>query len=225
MRFLIQEKIKKGERIEIIISYVLLLSLVGAVIFLLYRQSWLNAFLTAVILGLSLFPSILRRNYHIHLPVEIDFLVIIFIYAALFLGEVNSFYHTVWWWDLALHFSSGILLGITGFLLVHALNKDRKIHVHLGRKFVSLFSFSFAIAIGVLWEIFEFFMDYTFGFNMTKSGLPDTITDLIVNTLGAGIVAIGGYMYSLKSSNLFLDKIIHYFLSKDLQLLKKKRTY
>lgn len=222
MRFLIQEKLKNGEKAELIISYILQLTLVGAILFLIYRQHWLNVFLTTFILVLTFLPAILRRNYKVHLPIEIDFITILFIYAALFLGEKNSFYTIVWWWDLLLHFSSGILFGIAGFLLVHILNQEKSVHLHMEQKFVALFSFSFAISIGVLWEIFEFLMDYFFGLNMQKSGLPDTMSDLIVDALGAGVVALLGYLYTIRNSSLFLDNIIHRFLSKDKQLLRRK---
>jgi uncharacterized membrane protein YjdF len=60
--------------------------------------------------------------------------------------------------------------------------------------FVALFAFVFAIALGTLWEIFEFAMDQIFGLEMQKpmfgdpSGLTDTMWDMIVNAIGAGIV-------------------------------------
>ncbi len=58
---------------------------------------------------------------------------------------------------------------------------------------VSVFSVSFALAAGALWEIIEFILDNTFGLNMQKSGLVDTMTDLIIDFIGACIVGIWVY--------------------------------
>jgi len=47
-------------------------------------------------------------------------------------------------------------------------------------------------SIGALWEVFEFGMDQIFGMNMQKSGLVDTMGDLIVDAIGAGLAAMSG---------------------------------
>lgn len=65
------------------------------------------------------------------------------------------------------------------------------------------------MAVGVVWEIFEFAVDEFWGYNMQKArnleevygyfdtglGLIDTMKDFIVNTIGALIVSIIGYYY------------------------------
>ena len=51
------------------------------------------------------------------------------------------------------------------------------------------------MAIGATWEIFEFTMDKLFGLSMQKSGLDDTMYDLIVDTFGALSAAAAGYYY------------------------------
>ena len=97
-----------------------------------------------------------------------------------FLGEVRSWYERIWWWDIALHTSSGLLLGLVGFLLVYVLTENERIDLHMRPRFVALFAFLFAVAVGALWEIFEFAMDRMLGANMQKpmlddpSGLTDT---------------------------------------------------
>lgn len=102
------------------------------------------------------------------IPTEFQILAIIFVFAALFLGEVRSFYARFWRWDIALHTSSGLLLGIVGFLLVDVLNEHERIDFHMHPRFVALFAFVFAVAVGALWEIFEFGMDRIIGTNMQK---------------------------------------------------------
>ena len=69
-------------------------------------------------------------------------------------------------------------------------------------------SFGFAVTIGTLWEIFEFLMDWFFGFNMQKSGLVDTMTDLLINAIGAAIAAAIGYFYVYKEDSLLARRLI-----------------
>ena len=56
-------------------------------------------------------------------------------------------------------------------------------------------------------------MDQIFGLNMQKSGLVDTMWDLIVDTIGAAVIAILGYGY-LRTSEVdsFLERWIERFL-------------
>lgn len=223
MHLLIKDKkLDKADKIQLVISYILQLSLVAAIIFAAYQENWLNVFAISSIFMFTLLPTIMRRNYRIRLPIEFDFVVILFSYAALFLGEVHTYYTKLWWWDILLHGSSGILLGIAGFLLVYILNNEEQVHCNMKPVFVALFSFVFAIAIGVAWEIFEFFMDSTFGLKMQKSGLVDTMTDLIVNVIGALLVSFLGFLY-LKNKRLRMDKAIHRFLTSHHPLLSRKQ--
>src|SRR5690606_30887329 len=108
-----------------------------------------------------------------------------------------------------LHGASGFLLGILGFLLVYVLNEKEEIGLDMKPGFVALFAFVFAVALGALWEIFEFAMDSAFGLNMQKSGLVDTMWDLIVDTAGALVMAVLGYGYlRTAGGESFLEKWI-----------------
>ena len=187
------------EKATLIFSYILQASLGGAIFLSIYRQNWWNTFLVSGILLLTFLPALLRRNFKIILPLELEVVVVLFIYASFFLGEIHAFYTKFWWWDVVLHTGSGIILGLGGFLLVYVLNKERSSAVHLKPIFVAFFAFTFALAIGGIWEIFEFFMDGFFALNMQKSGLVDTMWDLIVDTLGALFIAALGYFYIRKN--------------------------
>jgi hypothetical protein len=65
---------------------------------------------------------------------------------------------------------------------------------------MGLIIFSFALAFGALWEIFEYSIDSIFGTNMQRSGLQDTMWDLIVDGLGALFMAYLGMRYVQKPS-------------------------
>ncbi len=193
---------------------------VGVVLSLL-QGNWLTAAATAGVLAVALMPFFLGRRFDIRVPAEFESLAVVFVYASLFLGELRGYYIRYWWWDSLLHTCSGFLLGILGFLLVHVLNEKRRIDNHMNPGFVALFAFSFALAAGTLWEIFEFAMDQLFGLNMQKSGLMDTMTDLIVDALGALVVSVLGYVYLRRDRrDSFLERWIIAFIEANPRLFR-----
>lgn len=192
-------------RVLVIAVVLLSAELMAAVV----RLQLLNAFLVVIILGvtsLPLWPAIRRVEEAVHLPRSLHAAVVLFVMAALFLGEMRDFYDRIWWWDLSLHGMSGLLLGTAGFYLVYALNTLDRVGVALNPGFVAFFAFVFALALGGLWEIFEFAVDTLTGMNMQKamfndpSGLTDTMWDMILNTIGAALVSIVGWRLVRRSS-------------------------
>lgn len=226
MTFLSNPNINKTEKIMLIISYVIKFTLILAIPIAIYEKNYMTLFLSIMALILIFSPAMLKRNYKIILPTELEFILIIFIYGALYLGEIREYYFRYWWWDIFLHTISGIILGIIGFLIVYIINKESKIDNHINSFFISVFSFTFAVTLGVIWEIFEFTMDQLFGLNMQKSGLVDTMADLIVDSLGALLISILGYFYvkKTKRSSPIFEKMIDKFLHLNQRLHKKKRN-
>jgi hypothetical protein len=188
-----------------------------------YLQNWLNVFLIAGIVLLSVLPAVLGQRLEIHIPKEFELVTVVFVFASLFLGEIAQFYARLWWWDLLLHGASAMLLGILAFLLVYVLNQQKRIDLHMKPAFVALFSFTFAISIGSLWEVFEFTMDRTLGLNMQKSGLRDTMTDLMVNAGGALIVSLAGYTHMRAGTRSFIEHWTLKFVRANPQLFRRAR--
>lgn len=212
MKFIIKhDNLSRIEKIELTISRILKLFILGLLITSIIRGRSFLIFSSSLILMVSLWPAIVERNFKINLPIEIDFIVTLFLWSAFVLGEVNSFYDNYPWWDLFLHSLSGIILGIFGFIIVYTLFFTHKIKAN--PYFVAVFSIAFAISIGVFWEIFEFSFDQLFGTNMQKSGLVDTMWDLIVDALGALMIGMMGYFYVKRPKKGFFDWIIRKFIS------------
>ncbi|GJL73406.1 MAG: hypothetical protein NMNS01_26050 [Nitrosomonas sp.] len=212
------------------LTFVLQAILVVEVMFAAWDQQWLTAVVTIGIIIVTLVPFFLSKFFRVFIPPEFVLLAIAFVFASLFLGEIRGYYSRFWWWDIALHSCSGILLGIIGFLLVHVLNETKNIGVHMKPGFVAFFAFLFAVGIGALWEIFEFIMDSFFGMNMQKemlgdpSGLTDTMWDLIVDTLGALVIALLGYSYIKTARNTsFLERWIQAFIKNNPQLFSRSK--
>lgn len=177
--------------------------------------------LTQCILGVFAFflPNIISKKIKIVIPSNMYIVYILFLYGAVFLGEVRNYYYKVPHWDTILHTCSGAMLGALGFSFVNILNKHEKVHVELAPVFVALFAFGFAITLGVLWEIYEFAFDGLLGLNMQKFALEngtqligraavsDTMQDLIVDSVGAFIMSVIGYI-SLKYKKGWIDKLL-----------------
>lgn len=104
-------------------------------------------------------PSFIEHRLKIVIPSGMIVAYVAFLYCGVFLGEVRSFFFTVPYWDKILHIFSGAMLGALGFTLVSSLNRTDRKHLCISPLFVAIFSFCFAVAMGVVWEIYEFFVD------------------------------------------------------------------
>ncbi len=196
-------------RITVALQAVLL---IGAVLSA-FQGQWVTTISVLGIIMVTLAPVVLGKRFRVFVPPEFEALAIVFVFASLFLGEVRGYYVRFWWWDTVLHTASGFLLGILGFLLVHVLNEKEDIELHMRPAFVALFAFMFAVGMGAIWEIFEFGMDQIFGMNMQKTGLVDTMWDLIVDTIGAAVIAVMGFGYLKTAGNeSFLEQWIDGFI-------------
>ena len=210
---------RAARRAHLAILALLQLVMASQLVLLLVRGNWPEAFFVAAIMGVTLAPLVLHMP--VELPSEIQIVAVLFIFATLFLGEVRDWYDRFWWWDAALHTTSGLLLGMVGFMFVYILNEDRNVDLHMRPSFVALFAFFFAVGIGAIWEVFEFAMDQFFGTNMQpatpndSSGLTDTIHDLIVDTVGAAVVALGGWRYLKRSRQPHVDNWARRFIERN----------
>ena len=195
--------------------------LLVAFVLALAEGRWSLAFVSAATFGLSILPVVASRRFGIRLPVRFFAWIVVFVFGTIFLGEAFDFYTRYWWWDVILHACSAVGFGLAGFLFVFMLFEGDRYAAPAWA--VAFISFCFALSIGSLWEIFEFAMDQIFSLNMQKSGLIDTMWDLIVDTLGASIGAIAGLSY-LKGQELGgLTAAIREFVAANRRFFRKRR--
>jgi hypothetical protein len=169
-------------------------------------------------------PAFLLRRHHFYTPPEFQLVSAAFIFFSLFLGSIHDFYYHFWWWDIALHTSSGFLLGIVGFLALFLLNQTDRLPHGIRPAFLCFFGVTFAVFLGVLWEIFEFAVDLLVpGQNMQsrETGVGDTMLDLIVDTLGAVIVGLMGWAYTRTGRFSFIADGVRKFIRKNPRLFRK----
>ena len=142
------------DRVELGIATILQIGILIVIAGALMRGEWLLIFNGAFILLLTFAPAIIEHRLRTPLPIEFTLITTVFLYAAFVLGEVRDFYENIWWWDLALHGLSALTAGIIGFLCIYVFYMTRRIDIAAG--WIATISFALAVAVGTLWEVFEF---------------------------------------------------------------------
>ncbi len=176
---------------QLAILWSLRLIIVLAAVWGLITGEWEAFFISVMALVLTFIPELLSRKYKIVIPIEYNIVLALFIFASVVLGEVGDAYERFWWWDAVLHVISGVVLAMAGFLILYTLKHQGKLDA--SPFIIATFVFTFGMAFGAVWEIFEFAVDGFFGTNMQKNGLQDTMWDLIVDGIGSLAVAIAAY--------------------------------
>ena len=204
------DKELREHKSSFIVFYVLRALVLVALVRQLMRGSYESAFFCILALLLLYVPSWLQVRLHIELPPPLEITILCFIFAAEILGEVNAFYVVIPGWDTMLHTINGFLAAAVGFSLVMLLNDDERLTFDLSPFFLALTAFCFSMTICVLWEFFEFGMDFFFHTDMQKDtivhaiytvaldatrtnkvvGVKD-ITDVVINGESLGL---GGYL-------------------------------
>ena len=167
-------------------SFIVFAVLRTLVIVTLVRQIMLGSYESAFFCGLALLllyvPSWIQVKLRIELPPALEITILCFIFAAEILGEVNAFYVVVPNWDTMLHTLNGFLAAAVGFSMVMLLNDDERLTFDLSPLFLALVAFCFSMTIGVLWEFFEFSMDYFFGTDMQKDTIVHALHTVALDT-------------------------------------------
>ena len=200
---------------------ILWLILAGALIEALWVGRYPSAFIALLTFGLTLVPMALARQFSIYVPRSFMAAITFFIVATLFFGEVWDFYDRFWWWDIFLHGGSAVGFGLIGFVMVFILFQGDRYAAPPWA--MGLFAFCFAMTTGAIWEVFEFAMDEGFGMNMQKSGLVDTMTDIIVNALGGVIGAGSGVLYLKGQARSGLPGIVRELIERNRKRFRRRR--
>ena len=162
------EKELREHRSSFIVFYTLRLLVLVVLVRQLFLHNYEGAFFCILTIVLLYIPSWLQVKLRIELPPPLEITILCFIFAAEILGEVNAFYVNVPHWDTMLHTLNGFLAAAVGFSMVLLLNDDERLTFDLSPSFLALMAFCFSMTIGVLWEFFEFGMDYFFHTDMQK---------------------------------------------------------
>lgn len=158
-------------------------------------QYWGAVGTTLLLLALIFLPIILVERYGFYIPFALRFCISLFSFETLFLGHMQDFYDLIPHWDKFVHFQSGILFAICGFILIHSFSYSKKIAV--SPFLITLFIVTFALSVGVVWEVCEFVGDAYFG-SQWQYNNADTMWDLIADGAGGVVAGIIGYIWMIR---------------------------
>lgn len=160
---------------------VLRLIVVAELVLSILRGEYESAFICLLVLILFILPFFIQQNFGIQLPTTLEIIILLFIFAAEILGELEGYFITYPDWDTMLHTTTGFLCAATGFALIDILNRNSLIKFHLSPIYVALAAFCFSMTVGVLWEFFEFGMDRLFHLDMQKDTVVQSITSVMLD--------------------------------------------
>ena len=173
----------------LVLRLIVLATLVSSVI----RSEYESAFICLLVLVLFMLPFFIQQNFGIELPSTLEIIILLFIFAAEILGELECYFITFPYWDSMLHTTTGFLCAATGFALIDILNRNSRIKFELSPIYVALAAFCFSMTVGVLWEFFEFGMDRIFHMDMQKDTVVNSITSVMLDPTNKNIpVTIDG---------------------------------
>ena len=209
-------KLIKDSSVVMLVIWAMLLSTAAIALGL---SRWSLAFVSLITLALSLVPPLLAARWSLKLPLPFLLFTTLFFFASVFLGEAFDFYERLWWWDIALHGLSAIGFGLTGFLFIFMLFEGDRFAAPPSA--IAFISFCVAMTVGATWEVFEYSMDLLFGLDMQKSGLDDTMGDLIVDAFGGMIASLTGYFYLRRNTAGPLGRGLGQFIEMNQRLYRK----
>lgn len=169
-------------------TYVVLRALVLLVLVLeALKGDYYNVFLCGLTLVLFMIPTFVEHRLHIDVPNTLEIIILLFIFSAEILGEIQEYYLIFPFWDTMLHTMNGFLMAAIGIAMVDILNRSRKFKVRLSPAFVALVAFCFSMTVGVVWEFFEYGMDLFFHTDMQKDTWINTIYSVSLNPEGRNV--------------------------------------
>ena len=155
-----------------------------------FNGNFENVFLCLLTLVLLMLPTMIERSLMIDLPNTLEIIIMLFIFAAEMLGEIQAFYTTYQGWDTMLHTLNGFLCVAIGFSLVDMLNRHERFSLSLSPVFMAIVAFCFSMTIGVLWEFFECAMDQLFLLDMQKDSIMHSISSVMLDPTGGNTPVI-----------------------------------
>jgi len=170
-------------------SHILKVVIVLLLVIAIWNKNWTGVFGCILGIVLSFIPTILKRNYNVTLPWIMDILIAF----ALFLhigGVVLNAYQFIPGYDTITHFFSSIIIAFLAFVVIYLLDEYWG-GLHMDKYAMAFVVIIFTIAMGVIWEFFEWTIDFLFGTH-EQWGLYDTMKDLFIDTIAGIFMAFTG---------------------------------
>ena len=197
---------QKRTKVELALMVLVAISIVRQF----FLGNYHNMFLGILTLLLFMVPNLIEKKLRVEIPIGLETVILVFIFCAEILGEINAFYVRIPIWDTILHTTNGFLMAAIGFALIDIFNRSERFSIKMSPFFVAFVAFCFSMTVGVLWEFFEFGMDWFFQTDMQKDWILPAISSVKLNPDGANVpvkVAIESVVINGEEWNLggYLD--------------------
>ena len=190
MHKFIRKNIKDFDKKTLAVYFLLRFFVIVVMIIQIFRSNWEGVFVCFLTLLLFLVPFFIDKKLNINLPTLLEIIILLFIFAAEILGEIQNFYGIIAYWDMILHTINGFLCGAIGFSLIDILNENKKLRFKLSPIYVALVAFCFSMTIGVMWEFFEYGVDKVLKYDMQKDKIVTSISSVALNPEGENVPVV-----------------------------------
>ena len=179
----LREQVRENKALAAV--YVILRVLVVAtMVAQFFNGNFENVFLCILTLFLFTIPSFIERTIKIDVPDTLEVIILLFIFAAEILGEIQAYYIEFPFWDTMLHTMNGFLCAAIGFSLVDILNRSDRFTFSLSPVYLAVVAFCFSMTVGVVWEFFEWAMDSFFFLDMQKDTVVNAVSSVMLDPAG-----------------------------------------
>lgn len=173
-------------KIIVVTLYVFMLFQLGIK---LHSMSLSKILTTLSIIPILLVPLLIKKLFKYDVSEELKLIYYLFIIVSLVLGSILGLYYKISWFDLLTHFLSGAFVSFVSLILI----KHKRLLKKENTGFIILFMLSASLMVASCWEFFEFFSDKILGGDVqwvVKTGVDDTMTDMLIAFLGSIIYSI-----------------------------------
>ena len=167
------------------VYFVLHFIVVAMLVLNLLEQDYESAFICGLSLFLFLLPAFIEKRFRVDIPSLMEVVILLFIFGAEILGELQNYYGQYPYWDTMLHTANGFICAAFGFSLIDILTRNKQEKFRLSPLYVSLVAFCFSMTVGVMWEFFEYGMDVVFLTDMQKDTVVGQIATVATSPDGS----------------------------------------
>ncbi len=179
--------------LSLAIKLILVLSILNAI----HNQFWHIMSTGIFLLVLMFLPQIVKR-YEIEIPRFLEWALFVFVILTLFLGKIGGIIAPIMF---------GIAIAFIGFMILAILYSSNQIKKNYF--LILLFSFNFALAFGVILELFKFILKTLLGHEFSADIYAYTMRNLFFVLIGAlisvgiGLVYMKGYGRVRRLTDIF----------------------
>lgn len=176
--------------------------LVGTLIYSVFYYDSSRALTYLAVIPVTLAPLLLKKTKYYFKSWDY-FWYYLFVFFAYFLGSVVNLYNMISWFDILIHFFSGIFTFAMGCLIWQRQGMEK--NVKLSFAFPLFFCLCFVMFVASLWEFFEYGASFFLGLDLQHNidtGVNDTMVDMLVAFLGGCLSGGIGFIIKKKKVKL-----------------------